>query len=61
METESPEPVSEQPSLLQRIRSMREFAAFMQYLFFFGKAVKIDDMEVEVRTGASAEAWPNDR
>jgi hypothetical protein len=27
---------------------MWEFAAFMQYLWFFGKAVKVDDVDVEV-------------
>ena len=38
-------------STLRRIRGMWEFAAFNQYLFFFGKAVKVDDVDVEVRTG----------
>jgi hypothetical protein len=50
MEMESTEPVREEPSTLQRLRNTREFAALMQYLFFFGKAVKLEDMEVEVRT-----------
>jgi hypothetical protein len=36
------------PSLLDRIRNMSEFAALMQYLFLFGKAVKAEEMEVEV-------------
>jgi hypothetical protein len=36
-------------TLLDRIRNMSEFAALMQYLFFFGKAVKAEEMEVEVR------------
>lgn len=43
-----PEPSAEL-STMQRIRGMWEFAALMQYLFFFGKAVKIDDLDVEVR------------
>ncbi|KAL9041763.1 MAG: hypothetical protein Q9214_003995 [Letrouitia sp. 1 TL-2023] len=39
--------------LLYRIRSTWEFANLMQYIFFFGKAVKIDedltieDLEIE--------------
>jgi hypothetical protein len=37
------------PSLLTQIRGMWEFAALMQYLFFFGKAVKLEDIDVEVR------------
>lgn len=36
-------------SLLTKIRSMWEFAATMQYIFIFGKAVKIDeDFDIEV-------------
>ena len=41
-EMESSDPV-EEPSLLQRLRNMWEFANLMQYIFIFGKAVKIDD------------------
>jgi hypothetical protein len=41
--------VSAELSTLKRIRGMWEFAAFMQYLFFFGKAVKVEDLDVEVR------------
>lgn len=52
---EAEEPVAEvaevvEPSTLQKIRSMWEFASLMQYLFFFGKAVKLDDLDVEVLT-----------
>jgi hypothetical protein len=36
------------PSVLTQIRNMWEFASLMQYLFFFGKAVKLDDIDVEV-------------
>jgi hypothetical protein len=36
------------PSMLGQIRNMWEFASLMQYLFFFGKAVKLDDIDVEV-------------
>lgn len=39
---------SEELSTLQRIRNMWEFASLMQYIFIFGKAVRIEDIEVEV-------------
>jgi hypothetical protein len=38
----------EEFSTLQKIRNMWEFASLMQYIFFFGKAVKIEEIEVEV-------------
>ena len=39
-----------EPSLLKRIRNMWEFASVMQFIFVFGKAVKIDeDFDIEVR------------
>ncbi|KAL8847719.1 MAG: hypothetical protein Q9221_007239 [Calogaya cf. arnoldii] len=41
-EMESSEPAPE-PSLLQRIRNTWEFANLMQFIFIFGKAVKIDE------------------
>jgi hypothetical protein len=50
-EMEIDEAVSEPPSLpglLVQIRGMWEFASLMQFLFFFGKAVKLDDVDVEV-------------
>lgn len=38
-----------EPSLLERIRNMWEFANLVQYIFTFGSAVKIDDnMDIEV-------------
>lgn len=40
-------------SLLQRIRNCWEFASLMQYIFFFGKIMKIDeDLTIEVRDSA---------
>ncbi|KAH0558720.1 hypothetical protein GP486_004635 [Trichoglossum hirsutum] len=46
MEAESP---PHEPSLLDRIRNMWEFANLGQYLFIFGKAIKVDqDLDVEV-------------
>lgn len=46
---EPPPPEKKEPSLLQNIRNMWEFASVMQYIFIFGKAVKIDeDFDVEV-------------
>lgn len=51
METSEPEERKQEPSLLQRIRNMWEFASVMQFIFIFGKAVKIDeDFDIEVRT-----------
>lgn len=49
-EVDSEDSIPTELSTLQRIRGMWEFAAFMQYLFFFGKAIKVDDLDVEVRT-----------
>lgn len=44
-----PELAKEQ-TLLQRIRNMWEFANLAQYIYLFGKAVKIDeDLGIEVR------------
>jgi hypothetical protein len=37
------------PGLLERLRNMWEFANLMQFIYFFGKAVKIDDdFDIEV-------------
>lgn len=41
-EMESSEPTVE-PSMLTRLRDMWEFSNLMQYIFIFGKAVKIDE------------------
>lgn len=46
--------VAEEPSTLQKLREMWEFASLMQYLFFFGKAVKLEDLDVEVRDSSYA-------
>ena len=38
-------------SLLDRLRNTWEFSNLMQYIFIFGKAVKIDeDFTIEVKT-----------
>lgn len=48
-EMESSEPATEL-SLLDRLQSMWEFSNLMQYIFIFGKAVKIDeDFTIEVK------------
>ena len=43
---------SERPkdsALLERLRNMWEFSSLMQYIFIFGKVVKIDeDFDIEV-------------
>ena len=47
-EMEASEPPKEM-SLLERIRNMWEFASIMQFIFMFGKVVKIDeDFDIEV-------------
>lgn len=47
-EMESSEP--RDVSLLDRLRNMWQFANLMQYIFIFGKAVKIDeDFTIEVK------------
>ena len=47
-EMESSEPATE-TSLLGQLRNMWEFSNLMQYIFIFGKAVKIDeDFTIEV-------------
>ena len=44
------EVVASEPTMLQKIRNMWEFASLMQFLFLFGKAVKIEDVDVDVST-----------
>ena len=57
-EVEEPE-VSYGPrgdSQLDKIRNMWEFASVMQFIFIFGKAVKIDeDFDIEVCTSCAQE------
>lgn len=46
---------SKQLSLLDRIRSTWEFANLAQYIFIFGRAVKIDEnLDIEVCTSTSS-------
>lgn len=48
-EPAQPEPARE-PTMLERIRNMWEFANLAQYIYLFGKAVKIDEeLGIEVR------------
>ena len=48
----------QEPSMLQQIRNMWEFAAVMQYIFMFGKAVRIDeDFDIEVRHMTTAPSF----
>lgn len=47
-EMESSEPPAE-TGMLHELRNMWEFANLMQFIFIFGKAVKIDeDLDIEV-------------
>ena len=51
---EAVEPPKE-PSLLERIRNMWEFANLAQWIFIFGRTVKIDEnLDVEVSISLSA-------
>ena len=53
-EMESAEPIPER-SLLDKLRNTWEFANLMQYIFIFGKAVKIDeDLDIEVHPVCSS-------
>jgi hypothetical protein len=53
-EMEAVEPPKER-SLLDRIRNMWEFANLAQWIFIFGRAVKIDEnLDVEVSLSSSA-------
>ena len=54
MAAEIAKPEQPQSTVLDRIRNMSEFAALMQYLFFFGKTIKAEETEVEVRHQARA-------
>lgn len=55
MEVEEP---AEEPSMLQTLRSMWQFANLAQYLHLFKGALKIDDdFDIEVRTCAECARW----
>ena len=48
-------PVPAQPSLLTRLRNMWEFANIMQFIFLFGRVVKVDnDFDINVSAPTSA-------
>ncbi len=50
MEEDRQDTVKEPPTTLQLIRNMWEFANLAQWIFIFGRAVKIDEnMDIEVR------------
>ena len=45
---EAPE-VPKEPSLLERVRNMWQFANLVQWIFIFGRVVKIDEsLDIEV-------------
>lgn len=49
MEASEPQEKKQESSILHKIRNMWEFASVMQYIFMFGKAIKIDeDFDIEV-------------
>lgn len=44
-------PSPEEPGLLEQLRNMWEFANLMQFIYSFGKVVKIDDdFDIEVHS-----------
>ena len=46
----TPRPSETVPGTLRRLRNMWEFASLMQYLYLFGKVVKVgDDLDIDVR------------
>ena len=46
---ESPAPAPKEPGLLERIRNMWQFANLAQWIFLFGKVVKLEeDLDIEV-------------
>lgn len=49
MEASEPQEKKQESSLLHKIRNMWEFASVMQFIFMFGKAIKIDEnFDIEV-------------
>jgi len=54
-EMEETTDVLHEPSLLDKLRNMWEFSCLMQYIFIFGKAVKIEeDFDIEVLHSSSS-------
>ena len=48
MEARGPEPAQE-PTMLVKLRNTWEFANLMQYIFIFGKAIKVDEeLDIDV-------------
>lgn len=55
--SEPPQVLVEQ-SMIQKLRNMWEFACVMQFIYMFGKVVKIDeDFDIEVRNDPSADLY----
>lgn len=49
MESSEPAEPAQDEALLSKLRNMWEFSNLMQYIFIFGKAVKIDEeFDIEV-------------
>lgn len=49
MESSEPAEPAQDEALLNKLRNMWEFSNLMQYIFIFGKAVKIDEeFDIEV-------------
>lgn len=62
---EHDEPITQEPTFLQRLRNMWQFASLMQYITLFGSAVRLDsDFDIDVSPShysmslAVTNAWP---
>lgn len=59
MEAEEP---AKEPSTLDKLRNMWEFASLMQYIFMFGKVVKIDeDLDIEELESECLKPQPSEK
>lgn len=57
-EMEEDDSRSAEPSVLHKLRNMWEFASLMQYIHFFGEAVKIDE-DFDIEVGSESIQLPN--
>lgn len=52
--TEPSAPAPKEPGLLERLRNMWHFANLAQWIFLFGKTVKLDeDLDIEVHSDST--------
>lgn len=59
MESSEPRQSPQDETMLTKLRNMWEFSNLMQYIFIFGRAVKIDeDFDIEVHLAPCLVAFP---